>query len=132
MIHDRKPHSTEIKKLSNDSGTWYRMVSRPSGAVAVFARTPDRPPASINEKAFLGESVSLDLSPPMLVPIIKCSTRPSTLFLNWKEPPAMDPYQELVEYLVEGSRYGELEDVESALAQHVQVDSKDGAGRTGV
>ncbi len=44
----------------------------------------------------------------------------------------MDPYQELVEYLVEGSRYGELEDVESALAQHVQVDSKDGAGRTGV
>eukprot|EP00955_Chlamydomonas_euryale_P022549 238029-Chlamydomonas_euryale.AAC.12 len=44
---------------------------------------------------------------------------------------AMDPHDELVELLVDGARYGDLEDVDAALAQHVSVDSKDSTGRTG-
>ena len=45
---------------------------------------------------------------------------------------ALDPHEHLVELLIDGARYGDLEDVESALTQHhVAVDSKDEAGRTG-
>lgn len=38
---------------------------------------------------------------------------------------------ELVALLVDGARYGDMEDVDAAFSQHVPVDSKDGAGRTG-
>lgn len=43
----------------------------------------------------------------------------------------MDPHSELVELLIDGARYGDDEDVENALAQHVPVDSADSTGRTG-
>ena len=44
----------------------------------------------------------------------------------------MDPHDELVELLIDGARYGDLEDVECALVRHsVPVDSKDRAGSTG-
>ncbi len=38
---------------------------------------------------------------------------------------------ELVALLVDGARYGDMEDVDSALAQGTPVDSKDAMGRTG-
>lgn len=40
-------------------------------------------------------------------------------------------YNELVELLVEGARYDDLEDVESALEQGADVNSQDALGRTG-
>eukprot|EP00798_Chlamydomonas_sp_ICE-L_P016354 gene16354-22554_t len=43
----------------------------------------------------------------------------------------MDPHDELVSLLIDGARYGDMEDVESAIAQHVNVDSTDSEGRTG-
>ena len=44
----------------------------------------------------------------------------------------MDPHDDLVELLIDGARYGDVEDVEVALVRHgVAVDSKDEAGRTG-
>ncbi|GAX83990.1 hypothetical protein CEUSTIGMA_g11415.t1 [Chlamydomonas eustigma] len=42
----------------------------------------------------------------------------------------MDPHAELVQLLLDGARYGDDEDVESAIRQHVGVDSTDEAGRT--
>lgn len=38
---------------------------------------------------------------------------------------------ELIELLVEGARYGDLEDVQSAIDQGVDVNSQDEHGRTG-
>ncbi|EFJ45447.1 hypothetical protein VOLCADRAFT_63721 [Volvox carteri f. nagariensis] len=43
---------------------------------------------------------------------------------------AGDTDPELVTLLIDGARYGDLEDVDSALAQGVQPDSKDAMGRT--
>lgn len=44
----------------------------------------------------------------------------------------MDPHDDLIELLIEGARYGDLEDVDSALVRHsVGVDTRDEAGRTG-
>ena len=40
--------------------------------------------------------------------------------------------QELVESLIDGARYGDMEDVEAAIAQGVAMDGADHAGRTGV
>jgi hypothetical protein len=44
----------------------------------------------------------------------------------------MDPHAELVQLLLDGARYGDEEDIDSALRQHVGIDSTDEAGRTGV
>jgi hypothetical protein len=44
---------------------------------------------------------------------------------------SMDPNDELVFLLLDGARYGDMEDVDSALAQHCAVDSKDASGKTG-
>lgn len=41
------------------------------------------------------------------------------------------PSAEMVEVLVDGARYGDLEDVQSALQHGVNVDSADFSGRTG-
>ena len=38
---------------------------------------------------------------------------------------------ELVELLIEGARYNDLEDVQNALSQGVSVDAQDEQGRTG-
>lgn len=38
---------------------------------------------------------------------------------------------DMIEVLVDGARYGDLEDVQSALQHGVKVDSADSAGRTG-
>lgn len=38
---------------------------------------------------------------------------------------------ELVELLIDGARYGDMDDVSSALSQGVPVDSRDEHGRTG-
>lgn len=37
-----------------------------------------------------------------------------------------------MELLIDGARYGDMEDVEAALAQSVPIDSKDAQGRTGM
>jgi ankyrin repeat protein len=42
----------------------------------------------------------------------------------------MDPHAELVQLLLDGARYGDEEDIDSALRQHVGIDSTDEAGRT--
>ena len=39
--------------------------------------------------------------------------------------------EELAELLIDGARYGDMEDVETALAQNAAVDSVDSQGRTG-
>lgn len=41
------------------------------------------------------------------------------------------PYSELVELLVDGARYDDAEDVQSALDQGADIDSQDEQGRTG-
>lgn len=38
---------------------------------------------------------------------------------------------ELIELLIDGARYGDMDDVSSALSQGVPVDSRDEHGRTG-
>ena len=38
---------------------------------------------------------------------------------------------ELVELLIEGARYNDLEDIQNALRQGVSVDAQDEQGRTG-
>ncbi len=38
---------------------------------------------------------------------------------------------DLVDLLIEGARYGDLEDLQSALRQGVSVDAQDEQGRTG-
>lgn len=45
---------------------------------------------------------------------------------------AMASQEELVELLIDGARYGDMEDVEAALSQSVPIDSKDAQGRTGM
>ncbi len=44
---------------------------------------------------------------------------------------ATQEQQDLIDLLIDGARYGDLEDVESALAQNVGIDSRDEGGRTG-
>lgn len=41
-------------------------------------------------------------------------------------------YQELVELLIDGARYDDAEDVQSALDQGADINSQDDQGRTGV
>ena len=41
------------------------------------------------------------------------------------------PSAAMIEVLVDGARYGDLEDVQSALQHSVNVDSADSFGRTG-
>lgn len=41
------------------------------------------------------------------------------------------PSPEMVEVLVDGARYGDMEDVQSALRHSVDVNSADTVGRTG-
>ena len=40
-------------------------------------------------------------------------------------------YSELIELLIEGSRYDDAEDVQSALDQGVDINAQDEQGRTG-
>ena len=41
------------------------------------------------------------------------------------------PEQDLTDLILVGARYGDLEDMEQALAQGVEVDRRDEQGRTG-
>lgn len=41
------------------------------------------------------------------------------------------PSAEMVEVLVDGARYGDMEDVQSALQHNVDVNATDSSGRTG-
>ena len=43
----------------------------------------------------------------------------------------MTPSAEMVEVLVDGARYGDMEDVQSALQHSVDVNATDSSGRTG-
>ena len=45
---------------------------------------------------------------------------------------SLAPSAEMIENLVDGARYGDLEDVQSALQHSVAVDSADTSGRTGL
>jgi len=40
--------------------------------------------------------------------------------------------EELLDMLIDGARYGDLEDVENALSQGVDVNAQDEFGRTGM
>ena len=44
----------------------------------------------------------------------------------------LPPSAEMIENIVDGARYGDLEDVQSALRHSVSVDSADSSGRTGL
>ena len=46
------------------------------------------------------------------------------------QPEGLDT--ELIELLVDGARYDDLEDVQHALSSHADVNASDAAGRTGV
>lgn len=43
----------------------------------------------------------------------------------------LPPSEDLVEVLVDGARYGDMEDVQSALQHGVNINSADSSGRTG-
>ena len=46
------------------------------------------------------------------------------------QPEGLDT--ELLELLIDGARYNDLEDVHQALSSHVDVNASDAEGRTGV
>lgn len=61
-----------------------------------------------------------------LVCLVLMQTEPAGSFAKNVTPSA-----EMVEVLVDGARYGDIEDVQSALQHSVDVNATDSSGRTG-
>ncbi len=68
---------------------------------------------------------------------VTCSHLRLLCFVLMQSEPAgsfaknVTPSAEMVEVLVDGARYGDIEDVQSALQHSVDVNATDSSGRTG-